>query len=336
MAKRNAIVRRLPSVETLGCTTVICSDKTGTLTTNEMCCTRLALPISGTQMRCHTVEGHTYAPIGTVEDLSIDWVRDKAICMLARVASICNESRLSVDLSGRCIRTGEPTEAALRVLVEKLGCPDTALCTRCLQKSRRTSRDAMAFSSYWSEDVAKLAVLEFSPTRKSMAVLGSDRSQSGNVLYVKGAPESILDRCSSIMLPDGRVEALGQAGRQAVQEQFLGLAGEALRTLALAVKQDLRPLGLHDYDGPAHSGHSQLSDPANFVRVETDLTFVGLVGIMDPPRPECKKAIEDCRVAGISVLMITGDNKVTAEAIAQKLGILKSADNLKQKSFTGK
>merc|ERR1719210_1271756 len=114
------------------------------------------------------------------------------------------------------------------------------------------------------------------------------------------------------------------------------MAKEALRTLALAARFDMKDLQLHDYDGPSHKAHAQLADPENFVNVEQGLTFVGMVGLIDPPRPECKQAIEDCRVAGISVVMITGDNKITAEAIAQNLGILSAAsDNRARKSFTG-
>mmetsp|Transcript_48749 Transcript_48749/g.109650 ORF Transcript_48749/g.109650 Transcript_48749/m.109650 type:complete len:1038 (-) Transcript_48749:171-3284(-) len=336
MAKRNAIVRKLPSVETLGCTTVICSDKTGTLTTNEMCCKQVAFPSSATQMKTHQVEGHTYAPIGKISDLKIDWSKDKLVQTFAKVAAICNESRLDVDSDGRFTRAGEPTEAAIRVLVEKLGCPDTGIESRCLQAPKRTRQDAMAFSNYWMSGVKKQAVLEFTRDRKSMSVLCSDSSKQGNALYVKGAPEGILERCTTIMLPDGRVEPFTDEGKKAVQEKMVAMASDALRTLALAVRSDLQDLNLHTYDGPSHAGHSMLSDPANFAKVETNLTFVGMVGIIDPPRPECKQAIEECRVAGISVLMITGDNKVTAEAIAQNLGILTSTENLARKSFTGK
>lgn len=336
MAKRNAIVRKLPSVETLGCTTVICSDKTGTLTTNEMCCVRVALPSSSTQLVSYEVEGHTYAPVGKVKDLVVDWSKNKALATFAKIGAVCNESRLDVDPEGRFTRAGEPTEAALRVLVEKFGCPDAALNSRCLQAPKRTRADAMAFSNYWTSSLQKQAVLEFTRDRKSMSVLCSEKGTEGNVLFVKGAPEGILERCKTIMLPDGREEALTADSRKAVQEQVLQMAKKALRTLALAVRTDLKELNLHDYNGPGHAGHALLSDPANFAKVETELTFVGLVGIIDPPRPECKQAIEECRIAGISVIMITGDNKVTAEAIAQNLGILTSVENLKRKSFTGK
>jgi Ca2+-transporting ATPase len=333
MAQRNAIVRKLPSVETLGCTTVICSDKTGTLTTNEMCCQRVVLPSSASALDSYTVEGVSYAPVGEVQGFKLDWASE-ALRAFAKCGAFCNESRLDVDAEGRFTRAGEPTEAAIRVLVEKLGCPDAALNSRCLQKETRSKEDAMAFSNYWMQGVKKQAILEFTRDRKSMSVLCSDSQGQGNTLYVKGAPEGILERCTSIMLPDGRVEALSEAGKKAVQAKMIEMAKDALRTLALAVKTDLGILS--DYNGSSHPGHKNLGDPEKFVEVEQGLTFLGMVGIIDPPRPECKKAIADCRVAGISVIMITGDNKTTAEAIAQNLGILTVPENVSRKSFTGK
>jgi len=333
MAKRNAIVRKLPSVETLGCTTVICSDKTGTLTTNEMCVVKLAMPEAGS-MKAYDVEGHNYTPVGVVKGLSVKWGESKAIHNLAQISCMCNESRLLVDDEDKIIRNGEPTEAAIRVLAEKLGCPDAKINERCHQKQKRTKADAMALSDYWTSNMVKRAVLEFSRDRKSMSVLWGDQTSGKNALYAKGAPEMLVKRCSKIMLPDGKVEPMTDAWRKAIDNQINGFAQNALRNIALAVKTT--DLGtLETYDGPSHSGHSLLSEIENFAKIETDMTFVGMVGILDPPRPECKPAIEACRVAGISVIMITGDNKTTAEAISQKLGILAQSGSHSENSFTG-
>eukprot|EP00930_Biecheleria_cincta_P031203 TRINITY_DN2165_c0_g1_i2.p1 TRINITY_DN2165_c0_g1~~TRINITY_DN2165_c0_g1_i2.p1 ORF type:complete len:1036 (+),score=236.67 TRINITY_DN2165_c0_g1_i2:91-3198(+) len=333
MAKRNAIVRKLPSVETLGCTTVICSDKTGTLTTNEMCVVRLAMPAAGSTMNAYDVEGHNYTPLGEVKDFKIDWAKP-AISHLAKIGALCNESRLIVDDEGKFIRNGEPTEAAIRVLVEKLGCPDQGITGRCYQKDRRSKQDAMAFSDFWAQKMTKRAVLEFSRDRKSMSVLWHDQDEKSNVLLAKGAPEMLIKRCSKIMLPDGKVEDMSDAWRKAIDGQIQKMAESALRTMGLAMKKD--NLGdLQTYDGENHKGHALLSDTEKFIEVEQDMTFVGMVGILDPPRPECLPAIRACGVAGISVIMITGDNKITAEAISMKLGIISPTGSHKDNSFTG-
>eukprot|EP00434_Breviolum_minutum_P015857 symbB.v1.2.013971.t1/scaffold1001.1/size146904/2 len=335
MAKRNAIVRKLPSVETLGCTTVICSDKTGTLTTNEMCVVKLAMPDPSGSMKAWDVEGHNYTPVGRVHDMTINWAKAQALQMLAKIGCMCNESRLLVDDEEKFVRNGEPTEAAIRVLVEKLGCPDEALNQRCLQKETRSKDDAMAFSNYWMKGMEKRAVLEFSRDRKSMSVLWHEGSSGSNVLFAKGAPEMLIKRCSKIMMPDGQIEPLTDAWRTQIEKELLKMAESALRTMGMATKtSDLKDL--QSYDGsPGHPGHGILAEPSNFIDVECDMTFVGLVGILDPPRPECKPAIEACRVAGISVIMITGDNKTTAEAISQKLGILAPSGSHSENSFTG-
>jgi P-type Ca2+ transporter type 2C len=344
MAKKNAIVRKLPSVETLGCTTVICSDKTGTLTTNEMVCVKLALPTSTNgSMTVYEVEGSSYAPVGQVSGLKPISKKDIALQNFAKCGSICNASKLVVDATekstkSRFKRIGEPTEAALRVLVEKLGCPESSVNTKFLNKPKRDSAHAMAFSNYWAENIEVRATLEFIRDRKSMSVLVSENGDA-NKLYVKGAPESILERCTGIMMPDGKIENMTAAKKKRVMDEFVHpMATGALRTLALAMRMDCGPV-LGSYDGPGHKeGAKFLSDPANFVKAEQDLVFLGLVGIQDPPRPECKPAIRACHEAGIAVIMITGDNKATADAIAIELGIIQPGDEhpSKRRSFTGK
>jgi len=333
MAKRHAIVRKLPSVETLGCTTVICSDKTGTLTTNEMCAVKLSLLGDGGAMRTCEIEGHTYAPVGEVKGLTVDWSKDEAMKTFCRTGALCNESRLLINDEGKFTRNGEPTEAAIRVLVEKFGCPDKALDGRCRQAATRAKADAMAFSDYWSKGLTKQAVLEFNRDRKSMSVLYGTEGE-GNSLYVKGASEVMLTRCSKIMLPDGTVKDLTDAWRATVTAEIQSMATDALRTIAFAVKDSLTEL--KTYNGPSHPEHALLADPSNFAKVESGMTFLGLVGILDPPRPECKSAIAACGQAGISVIMITGDNKDTAEAISRNLGILSQGGSAKGSSFTGK
>ncbi len=335
MAKKNCIVRKLPSVETLGCTTVICSDKTGTLTTNEMCAVRFAVPASASDVADYEVEGHNYAPVGKIGGgFKSIGKQDVGFQTFAKVAALCNESRLTVDeQEGRFYRTGEPTEAALRVLAEKMGCPDDALNRKILQAPMRKESLAQGFSDYWAKDFTRHALLEFTRDRKSMSVIGKEKGKKDNVLLVKGAPESVLDRCDHVMLPDGSVVKLAPGLKRKIAASVEDMARGALRTIAFATSVDLGKY--KDYNGAGHKTHKDFN-PDNFVKIEQNLCFVGLVGILDPPRPECKQAIMECRKAGIAVVMITGDNKLTAEAISSKLGIVRAGEDLSEKSFTGK
>eukprot|EP00921_Rhytidocystis_pertsovi_P000462 GHVQ01000885.1.p1 GENE.GHVQ01000885.1~~GHVQ01000885.1.p1 ORF type:complete len:1095 (+),score=170.88 GHVQ01000885.1:398-3682(+) len=329
MAQKNAIVRRLPSVETLGCTTVICSDKTGTLTTNEMSCVTFSVPNATKGVDTFYVEGVTFAPVGTVTaakgssrysgEFSHISSEDKGLQMLAKCSALCNESRLECS-EGKYTRQGEPTEAAIRVLVEKLGCPETQLNKSYLQKANR--HEAQPFNNYWESSAEKVATLEFTRDRKSMSVLCRENGSQYNTLFVKGAPESILDRCVSVVMPDGRVTPLCNETRSEISRKVESMAAEALRTLALAIRIFPSNSSLADYDCPKHRGHAELMDPNTFIKVERELAFVGLVGLVDPPRPMVAEAISLCRQAGIRVVMITGDNKLTAEAIARRIGIL--------------
>ncbi|KAI9909299.1 hypothetical protein PsorP6_014894 [Peronosclerospora sorghi] len=345
MAKKNAIVRKLPSVETLGCTTVICSDKTGTLTTNEMSCVTFShLGASETDLMTYDVDGHTYAPIGKITGAPMS--QFKAVMSLATVCSLCNESAIEYR-DGKYVRVGEPTEAALKVLVEKIGFPFDSR-KQAEMDSLRTSDPGQAVqfcNTYLEQQNKKLAVLEFSRDRKSMSVLcarsgassqRATRSSSShqNILLVKGAPEGLLERCTHVELGDGSVVPLTDSGRQLLLTQVSSLARKSLRCLALAKKEDLGELGAYDGDRH-HPAHKMLEKTENFASIESGLTFIGLASMLDPPRPEVGPMIEMCHTAGIRVICITGDNKLTAESICHKIGIFNSGDDLSQRSFTG-
>jgi Ca2+-transporting ATPase len=160
------------------------------------------MPESESQMRSYAVDGHSYMPVGAVRGLEANWSPDSALTTFCKTGAYCNESRLDTNGDGRYQRTGEPTEAAVRVLVEKLGCPDQQTHERCYQRNARSKADAMAFTNYWMRGITKRATLEFSRDRKTMSVLCANDEWGGSCsLYVKGAPENILERCTTIMLP---------------------------------------------------------------------------------------------------------------------------------------
>lgn len=335
MAAKNAIVRKLPSVETLGCTTVICSDKTGTLTTNEMSCVELVLPQSTKDdMAVHTVSGITYAPIGDISP-PVNATSDQ-LAMASTIASLCNSSSIEYDTkSSKYVRVGEPTEASLKVLVEKIGLPDAI--QQKLLLARRTAdpvETAHHVNDYWGGFAKVLATLEFNRDRKSMSVITKPAGKKTNQLLVKGAPEGLLARCDHILLASGKVVKLDKSSMDAILGQQTRMTGRALRVLALAYKDLSGDLG--SYDGtPAHPASKILSQDHNvFVTIESGLTFVGLVGIIDPPRAEIAPSVKTCKVAGIRIMMITGDNKLTAEAIAVDIGILDMGFDA-DSSFTG-
>jgi Ca2+-transporting ATPase len=347
MAKKNAIVRKLPSVETLGCTSVICSDKTGTLTTNEMSCVTFShAGATDTELVTYDVDGHTYTPLGQIHGASLAQSKT-TVSALAKICALCNESAIEYK-DGKYVRVGEPTEAALKVLVEKIGVPEDSSKQAEFESLQRSDpAKAVQFcNEYWAGQHKKLAILEFSRDRKSMSVLCAKTGHASvrttrsttlnqNVLFVKGAPEGLLDRCSSVQLADGSVKPLTSAGRDAILEQVSSLARKSLRCLALAKKEELGS-ELGSYDGDRHHpAHKLLENTETFAAVESGLTFVGLASMLDPPRPEVRPMIEVCHTAGIRVIMITGDNKLTAESIARKIGIFTDSEDVAHKSFTG-
>ena len=271
MARRKAIIRKLPAVETLGGTSAICSDKTGTLTMGEMTVHEILLP-SGTV----TLTGAGYAPEGNVEGPSA--AVDDAMA-LAMSAALCNDATIRQNREGRWLALGSPTEAALVSMAAKIGVDATLL----KQQNRR------------------LAEEPFSSSLKRMAVLVS-AGGGGAILHAKGAPERLIPLCTGA-LTAGKTVPLGEEERRDLLAAAEAMAARALRPLALA----MRPVS---------------SEAAGDIEASvSDLTFLGLAGIYDPPRPEVPAAIRECQKAGIEVYMITGDHRATAEAIAAEVGI---------------
>ncbi|TYI19333.1 hypothetical protein ES332_A07G158000v1 [Gossypium tomentosum] len=339
MAQKNAIVRKLPSVETLGCTTVICSDKTGTLTTNQMSVAEFfTLGGKTTTSRIFHVEGTTYDP---KDGGIVDWTcynMDANLQVMAEICAVCNDAGIFCD--GRLFRaTGLPTEAALKVLVEKMGVPDA--------KMRNEIHDSQLAANYlidrstiklgcweWRTKRSKrLATLELDTLRKSMSVIV--REPTGhNRLLVKGAVESLVERSTHVQLADGSLVPMDESCSQLLLSRNSEMSSKGLRCLGLAYKDDLGEFS--DYYSENNPAHKKLLDPASYSSIESDLVFVGVVGLRDPPRDEVDKAIEDCKGAGIRVIVITGDNKSTAEAICHEIKLFSDGEDVRGKSFTGK
>lgn len=332
MARKNAIVRSLPSVETLGCTSVICSDKTGTLTTNQMSVSRLFIldRAAGNDVSLHEFEvtGSTYEPIGEVlkGGRSVNTADYEALQELTTLCVLCNDSSIDFnEYKGVYEKVGEATETALVVLAEKLNPSKYA-------RNSMSKRDAaLTVNHNIQNQWRKECTLEFSRDRKSMSVLcspkGADnRLGPGAKLFCKGAPEGILDRCTHVRVKDQKVPLT-----QAMKNRIL----ETIRTYGTG-RDTLRCLGLATLDNPPRMDEMDLTDSRKFINYEVDLTFVGCVGMLDPPRTEVRDAIARCRAAGIRVIVITGDNKATAEAICRRIGVFSENEDASKMSFSGR
>ncbi|GMH12325.1 hypothetical protein Nepgr_014166 [Nepenthes gracilis] len=330
MAQKNALVRKLPSVETLGCTTVICSDKTGTLTTNQMAVAKLvAMGHTPGSMRKFNVEGTTYNPFdGRIQDWPAGGM-DANLQMIAKVAAVCNDA--GVEKSGHhFVANGMPTEAALKVMVEKMGLP-----SGLDNGSSSEFGDILCCCQAWNNFERRIATLEFDRERKSMGVIVTSGSGSKSLL-VKGAVENVLERCSYVQLLDGSTVKLDEGMKSKILESHESMSKNALRCLGFAYKENL-PDEFATYNGDHdHPAHKLLLNPSNYSSIESKLIFVGLAGIRDPPRQEVRQAIEDCRAAGIRVIVITGDNKNTAEAICREIGVFDPNEDFSSRSLTGK
>ncbi len=274
MARRNAIVRRLPAIETLGSVSVICSDKTGTLTRNEMMVATLA-----SAHHTYSVAGNGYAPEGSIrlDDADVDTAAHALLVEFARAAALCNDASLRGDDSGWKVE-GDPMEGALKALAGKI-----------------MRQGPNPFADWQRSDS-----IPFDARHRYMAVLHHDH-EGHAAIHVKGAPERLIAMCKAQRAADGTTEALD---RDYWHDRIGEIAAQGQRVLALAVRavgQDQVVLKTAD--------------------LENELVLIGLVGLIDPPRPEAIAAVAECRQAGIRVKMITGDHAGTAAAIARQIGL---------------
>lgn len=287
MIKKNAIVRKLPAVETLGCASVICSDKTGTMTQNKMTVTKLW---SGG--KTWDVTGTGYVPEGEflLGGRAVSLQTEKSLLQLLTFGMLCNKADI-VAREEEFVLDGDPTEGAMFVAALKAG------LSRAQLEERFTIEQEFPFDS----------------TRKMMSVIVKDDTGKQFVV-TKGAPDVLFARCESILW-DEKTAPFDKKYQSVVNREMEGLASHALRMIAIGYK-------------PLAAGHMVLHEE----EAEKKLIFVGLQGMIDPPRPEVKQAIKECREAGIKTVMITGDHVTTAKAIAVQLGILKG----KEKVLEGK
>ncbi len=267
MAKRQALIKRLVAVETLGSTTVICTDKTGTLTKGEMTIQQIFA-----SDRVHHVSGIGYGPDGTVEEP--DDVQDLLVA-----AGLCCDARLLPPSDGLGWRVlGDTTEAAILAACTKAGID-------LVTENRRTPR---------------VGAFPFDADRKIMTTL--HQIENGVRVCTKGSPQAVLERCTTVIW-NGQISPLDAALRQRIEVANDDMAGTALRVLAVAVK----------VVSTAHVSQEE---------AERELSLLGLVGMVDPPRAEVAAAVSACRRAGIAIYMVTGDYGLTAEAIARRVGII--------------
>ncbi|HSB00484.1 MAG TPA: HAD-IC family P-type ATPase, partial [Anaerolineales bacterium] len=272
MVKRNALVRRLPAVETLGSTSVICSDKTGTLTKDEMTVRKI---FTGGEL--FSVSGAGYFPEGVFStNGGTASALTPALYQTLTASALASDTRLVKNPAGDWDIKGDPTEGALIVAAAKAG----------LHK-------ATLDSSY-----PRVHEIPFSSERKRMTTL--HQTNGCLTAYVKGAPEIILESCDFVMTAEG-LKRLENGAREEILLQAQGMASEALRVLGIATKEN-----------------------TTLETAEYAMTFLGLAGMIDPPRPEAKAAIAVCTEAGIRPVMITGDHPMTAQAVARELGLLRN------------
>jgi Ca2+-transporting ATPase len=282
MAKNNALVRRMPAVETLGCTTVICSDKTGTLTKGEMTIRKLY-----SAGKIVEVSGTGYDPVG--EFKGADVKKDINLQMLLKGGCLCNDSNL-YEKEGKWLIKGDPTEGAFVVTAAKAG-----LHLREIKLEN-----------------PRVEEIPFSSERKRMTTIHKMKDGK-RVAFIKGAPERVLERCINVSSDSG-VKSITAEDKTKILKVNEDMAKDALRVLGVAYRELPDKITCEDENG-----------------VESEMVFLGLVGMIDPPREEAIEATRVCKQVGIRPIMITGDHKLTAIAIAKEVGIYKEGD----KALTG-
>ncbi|MFP4332673.1 MAG: cation-transporting P-type ATPase [Campylobacterales bacterium] len=281
MAKQNAIIRKLPAVETLGSTTVICSDKTGTLTQNEM--TVKQIYAAG---EMYKIEGSGYAPEGEIVPLdSTPYEKNMAFQESIKAGVLCNTSNI-IKKDGQYRVVGDPTEAALIVSGQKAGVKKEIL----------------------EDELIHIDTLDFDSKNQYMASYYGAKDKKNSHIYIKGSLEKILQRCESMFDSDGELVSLS---RDEIVKAAEDMASSGMRVLAFAY------MDLEDWVESLEHHH-----------VQKGLTFLGLQGMIDPPRSEVKESVKSCFEAGIGVKMITGDHKITALAIAKEIGLKTEKDAL--------
>lgn len=281
MAKKNALIRRLPAVETLGSTTVICSDKTGTLTKGEM-------TVKQVYIYDHFIEitGVGYNTKGGISNSSIN---KKDLLLFVRCAVLCNDAKIELQQDNIIKMIGDPTEIALLIFAKKIGILDD-------------ERDSNLFP--------RLREVPFTAERKMMITIHRLNIKK-DAIFAKGAPEIILNHCNKV-LKDGQFLPLTDKIKDYILSVNHKMAREGLRVLALASTE-------------VETG-TTLIESTHDNDYNNNFLFLGLVGIIDPSRKEVKDAVDQCKTSGIKVVMITGDQKLTALAIAKEIGIVNKYD----------
>ena len=280
MARRNVVIKRLSSVETLGCTTVICTDKTGTLTKNQVSVVRLWF-----DNKVFEITGAGYDPQGEIicnsSQLSEEDLNSTGFELIFDICSLCNNAELKAPSAGKPYWSvsGDPTEGALLAFAEKAG----------FDYGDIRSRNPRIFQ------------LSFDSVRKRMSTI-NEYDEDKIIANVKGAPREVLALCKSVFIEGGRQELIDEV-KNSIMKNLDHFASDGLRVLALAYKE------------------VEKKETYAVEEVETGLTFVGLTGMMDPPRPEVPEAVSLCHTAGIKVIMITGDYGLTALSIAKRIGL---------------